>query len=118
MRYQLRAIRQLLFIFTSSGISLLAQGAAATPKNLQILKPEEIRTAMGAATVGLGVQCTECHVTDRSSDEKPTKLIARKMFAMTQEINNRFPDGKAHVSCYTCHRGQKEPLMAPPPAAQ
>jgi hypothetical protein len=26
MRYQMRAIRQLLFIFTSSGISLLAQG--------------------------------------------------------------------------------------------
>jgi hypothetical protein len=46
------------------------------------------------------------------------KLIARKMFAMTQEINNRFPDGKAHVSCYTCQRGQKEPLMAPPPAGQ
>jgi hypothetical protein len=37
------------------------------------------------------------------------KLIARKMFAMTQEINNRFPDGKAHVSCYTCQRGQKSP---------
>ena len=107
----------LILIFGTSAITLLGQAGGA-PKNLQILNPEEVRTAMGAATLGLGVQCTECHVADRSSDEKPLKLIARKMFAMTQEINSKFPDGKAHVSCYTCHRGQKEPLTAPPPAAQ
>ena len=109
-------MRQLLFVFTVSAIALLAQGGAA-PKNLKVLKPEEVRPAMGMAVTGLGVQCTACHVADRSSDELPMKVTARMMFAMTQEINAKFPDGKAHVTCYTCHRGQKEPLTAAPPAA-
>lgn len=108
-------MRQLLFVFTISAIALLAQGGGA-PKNLKVLKPEEVRTGMGAAVAGLGVKCTDCHVADRSSDELPMKLTARKMFAMTQQINAGFPDGKAHVTCYTCHRGQKEPLTAPPAA--
>ena len=107
-------MRKILFVSVVSAIAMFGQGNA--PKNLQVLKPEEVRAAMGSATAGLGVQCTQCHVADRSSDELPAKLIARKMFAMTAEINAKFPDGKAHVSCYTCHRGQKEPLMAPPAA--
>jgi len=109
-------MRQLLFVFTISAIALLAQGGAGAPKNLKVLKPEEVRAAMGMARTGLGVQCTECHAADFSSDEKPMKLTARMMFEMTQKINAGFPDGKAHVTCYTCHRGQKEPLMAPPAA--
>ena len=36
---------------------------------------------------------------------KPTKLMARMMFEMVKDINSKFPDGKAHVTCYTCHRG-------------
>ena len=108
-------MRQLLLVFTVSAIALLAQRPA--PKNLKVLKPEEVNAAMGMARTGLGVQCSECHVTgDFSSDDKPMKITARMMFAMTQEINAKFPDGKAHVTCYTCHRAQKEPLMAAPPA--
>jgi Photosynthetic reaction centre cytochrome C subunit len=109
-------MRQLLFVFTISAIALLAQGGGGAPKNLKVLKPEDVRAAMGMARVGLGVQCTECHAADFSSDEKPMKVTARMMFAMTQEINAKFPDGKAHVTCYTCHRGQKEPVTAPPAA--
>src|ERR1700722_15675731 len=108
-------MRQLLFVFTVSAIALLAQGGGA-PKNLKVLKPEDIRASMGMATAGLGVQCTECHVADRSSDEKPMKVTARMMFGMTQEINAKFPDGKVHVTCFTCHRGAKEPLTAAPAA--
>ena|SRR5579884_2227406 len=107
-------MRNFVLLLAVSAAALFAQGQA--PKNLQVLKPEDIRTAMGAATRGLGVQCTECHAADYSSDEKPAKLIARKMFAMTAQINAGFPDGKTHVTCYTCHRGQKEPLTAPPAA--
>ena len=51
---------------------------------------------------------------DRSSDEKPEKLTARMMFSMVKDINAKFPDGKAHVTCYTCHRGMEMPLAAPP----
>jgi Photosynthetic reaction centre cytochrome C subunit len=34
------------------------------------------------------------------------------------EINAKFPDGKVHVACYTCHRGKTIPEMVPsaPPA--
>jgi hypothetical protein len=68
---------------------------------------------MRAFRTGLGVRCEFCHVQGNdASDEKPQKLTARKMIAMTQEINAKFPDtSKVHVSCYTCHRGAKEPLI-------
>jgi len=36
---------------------------------------------------------------------------------MSHEINAKFPDGKMHVTCYTCHRGATEPASAPPEAA-
>lgn len=89
-------------------------GARPAPKNLQILKPEEVRPMMGAFRVALGAQCTTCHVQgDFASDDKPEKTTARMMIAMTRDINAKFTDGKMHVSCFTCHRGSEHPLMAP-----
>jgi Photosynthetic reaction centre cytochrome C subunit len=35
------------------------------------------------------------------------------MISMAKDINAKFPDGKTHVTCYTCHRGATEPAMAP-----
>jgi len=90
------------------------------PKNLKVLKvePAQLIPIMRTFTAGLGVQCNYCHVQgDFASDEKPQKETARQMIAMAQEINGKFPDGKIHVSCYTCHRGATEPLTAPPAAA-
>jgi Photosynthetic reaction centre cytochrome C subunit len=115
----------LLFLAT---VSLPAQDAAPKqgggrgpqpPKNLKILKPEEIRTTMGNFRIAMGQQCTFCHVAmnDFASDENPKKEIARHMLLMVNEINAKFTDGKVHVSCYTCHRGKTIPDMAPPPAA-
>ena len=74
---------------------------------------------MGQMRASLGVMCTHCHVQDRASDENPKKLVARQMMTMVKEINAKFPDGKVHVTCYTCHRGKLMPDMAaPPPPAQ
>ena len=88
------------------------------PKNLQVLKPEDIGPSMRAATQGLGVRCDFCHVQgDFASDDKPEKVTARMMFSMTRDINAKFSDGKAHVACYTCHRGEQMPKMSPPPAS-
>lgn len=70
--------------------------------------------SMRMATAGLGVKCDACHVEDRSSDEKQMKKTARMMFAMVKDINAKFPDGQAHVTCYTCHRGEEMPVSAPP----
>lgn len=91
-------------------------GPKGAPKNLKILKPEEVRAAMGTYTAALGKQCSFCHVDgDRASDEKPAKEMARKMIAMTRDINAKFPTGDTNaVTCYTCHRGDEHPLKAAP----
>ena len=94
-------------------------GGGGAPKNLKILTVDDLRAgAMRNFTIALGQNCMYCHVQDRASDENPKKDIARHMIAMVKEINGKFPDGKEHVSCYTCHRGAAIPLTAPPAANQ
>jgi hypothetical protein len=87
------------------------------PQNLKVLKidsPREIGPIMRGFTTGLGVRCNFCHVEGNfAADDIPKKEIARHMIQMVDHINAGFPDGKAHVSCYTCHRGETEPKMAP-----
>jgi len=74
----------------------------------------------------LGVRCTFCHAQDKASDEKPEKLMARKMYEMTAKINSKFFKAKkdslkavieSNVNCYTCHRGVSHPeiMVAPTP---
>jgi photosynthetic reaction center cytochrome c subunit len=93
-------------------------GGHPPPKNLKVLKAEDIGPVMGAMKGALGQKCEFCHVEhDFASDDKHEKLVARGMIGMVNEINAKFPDGKVHVSCYTCHRGKTEPDMVPPPAA-
>ncbi len=90
------------------------------PKNLKVLKvpSSELIPIMRSFSAALGQKCNFCHVQgDFASDEKEQKEIARKMITMTHGINANFPDGKMHVTCYTCHRGDTEPKTAPPPAA-
>ena len=86
-------------------------------KNLKVLTPDDMRAgAMRKIAGAMGKGCDFCHVQgDFSSDDKPEKATARKMMEMVHQINaNNFPDGKEHVTCYTCHRGSTEPLTAPP----
>jgi photosynthetic reaction center cytochrome c subunit len=59
--------------------------------------------------------CDYCHAVDKASDEKRPKQVARRMITMTRAINGTFGDGQQHVTCYTCHRGSTNPLMAPEP---
>src|SRR5579884_3072453 len=98
------------------------KGPPPDPTNLKVLKTKsggEVRQIMRTFTVGLGVQCTYCHEAGNfASDENPKKETARRMIQMAAEINKQFPDGKMHVSCYTCHRGEAEPKTAPEPKAQ
>ena len=62
---------------------------------------------------GLGVTCEYCHTARRGSGlPEPKKDIARKMMAMTEEINARITLATGHsadettrVDCVTCHRG-------------
>ena len=87
---------------------------APPPKNLKLLDGESLMPTMMSFKAALGVECSFCHVQgDFASDDNPHKDIARKMIVMTRGINGHFPDGKTHVTCYTCHRGSTEPKTAP-----
>ena len=90
------------------------KGPPPEPKNLKLLKADGLMDTMRAFRIALGAKCDTCHVQgDFASDEKPEKEMARKMIVMTREINAKFPDGKEHVTCFTCHRGDEHPKMQP-----
>ena len=123
---------RLLFVLLLLSVAALAQAPPQAPpegqapphkqmpapKNLKLLEPAELMPTMMAFRVALGEKCDFCHVQgDFASDEKPTKEIARNMILLARDVNSKFPDGKIHVTCYTCHRGAEEPLTAPPDAA-
>ena len=89
------------------------------PTNLKVLKlttGPEVGQVMRTFTAALGVQCNYCHVQGNfASDDNPKKETARQMITMSQQINKTFPDGKMHVTCFTCHRGETEPKTAAEP---
>jgi len=95
--------------------------AAAVPVNLKVLQVNsgaEVQQIMRTFAAGLGVQCSYCHVEGNfASDENPKKETARQMIKLTQGVNAHFSDGKLHISCYTCHRGETQPKTAPAPEA-
>jgi hypothetical protein len=94
--------------------------AIPEPKNLQVLKipHSELIPTMKSYSTALGVQCTFCHVQGNfASDDKPEKVTARRMITMVQDVNGKYFDSMDMVACYTCHRGEHHPQMAPPPAS-
>ena len=90
---------------------------------------QRLRETMTGYARALGVRCTFCHVGEEGaplasldfvSDANPHKKIARGMIRMTTRINGKLLPaipglGEPKVTCYTCHRGSKEPETALPP---
>lgn len=85
---------------------------------------QQVIGAMRNFTGELGVRCQFCHVGEEGKpldqfdfavDQKRTKLVARQMMLMVQEINRRvdtLPRGAnpaLQVTCGTCHRGVSRP---------
>ena len=91
--------------------------AGETHKNLLILKDmpdSQLINTMRYFNMALGVECGHCHVQGNfAADDKPTKLMARKMLTMTQNINTSTFNGRMEVRCYTCHKGQADPASHP-----
>ena len=95
----------------------------APPKNLKVFTQENWtavgRPMMDVFVTSLGLAdkggCTYCHIGPGQFDDdsKPPKNVARMMIGMVNDINAKFPDGKTHVTCFTCHRGSTTPLTAP-----
>ena len=100
-------------------------------RNLQVLPQnisrDELTMTMRRFNQALGVECNYCHVfrpaadgmpqPDFPSDEKREKDVARVMIRMTQRINegymSKIPDAHVEVTCWTCHRGEAQPAIAP-----
>jgi hypothetical protein len=102
--------------------------------NLQVIpKGTPVREVLGTMrgiTGALGVRCVFCHVGEEgkplsefnfASDDKPTKLTARQMMRMVEEVNRRLDTLPMHemdsshlphveVTCRTCHRGVELPM--------
>ena len=86
-------------------------------KNVQVLTDlnvtEFVRQMTNqAAWVAPTEQCAYCHnLNDFASDEKYTKVVARRMLQMTRDININWQKHilQTGVTCYTCHRGKPVP---------
>ena len=122
--------------FAVSAVAAQPERSYAVPpyKNLKVL-PKTISRANLLATMksfsqSLGVRCTYCHVgednqplsaMDFASDKKANKAIARDMLRLVNRLNRRdLPAigglSEPRITCYTCHRGSKEPARTPPSA--
>ena len=56
--------------------------------------------------------CEYCHNPENlASDEKYTKVVARRMLQMNRDLNTNWKQhvGATGVTCWTCHRGQAVP---------
>lgn len=93
--------------------------AGKTYQNVQVLgyaSTDDFNRIMLSmnAWIGAGEQgCNYCHNPENmASDEKYTKVVARRMLQMTQNINNNWTQ-HVHgtgVTCWTCHRGNAVPV--------
>ena len=91
--------------------------ASVRYKNVQSMKDvpaSQFMDAMRSFTFALGEQCEFCHVQGNfAADDKPQKAMARKMIAMTMNINQANFNSHMVVRCYTCHQGHQEPHNIP-----
>jgi len=97
------------------------QPAESVYKNIKIFQGTPagrlLRIMCQGFDPALGVSCSHCHVVgEYDKEDKPTKQIARDMFAMVTAINTQYLSKIKNlrspnpvVNCTTCHRGQTRP---------
>ena len=95
--------------------AVLALPAQATPgENLKVLPAgmdkKDIKPIMKSWSKALGVECDHSHSDDGAAIDTEKKEIARKMYKMVEATNAKyFKQGKAKLTCNTCHQGSAEP---------
>jgi hypothetical protein len=135
--YRGQAVAGVLLALAGPGGAADQPWKVPTPKNLQVLDKglsgRELVATMRSFTRALAVRCQHCHVYkgddpddlntfDFASDEKPEKRTARAMLRMVAQINDEYFTGtgasgapaEAKVTCYNCHRGERQPLTDRP----
>lgn len=120
------SVRTVLGIFVLALAGALPGSAQLVPpgkttdqfyKNIQVLHgmpAEDLLPEMRLFAGALGGDCEFCHVQgDLSKDDKETKQKARQMIAMVLSLNKISFGGRTMVTCYTCHRGNSQPVTMP-----
>jgi photosynthetic reaction center cytochrome c subunit len=117
----------LLLAIAGAGAQSIAPNAPAAPagpklaeeefKNIQALKgipAEQVIPSMQFIAASLGVECEYCHVAHANEkDDKKPKVTARKMINMMMAINKDNFESHREVTCYSCHRGSRDPVPTP-----
>ena len=91
--------------------------AGSVYQNIQVLKDlnvaqfTRVMLAMTQWVAPPDQSCNYCHTSNLASDDRYTKVVARRMLQMVRHVNT---DWKNHVAatgvtCYTCHRGNAVP---------
>lgn len=78
---------------------------------------DQMGKVMNMMSASLGVNCKFCHASNDGDYEKEGfehKDIARQMLRMTFEMNKNYFDGRAEITCATCHQGKPMPQSAIP----
>lgn len=91
-------------------------------KNIQVLKGtsvSEFMGTMGFFSASLGLNCTDCHVSESSgdwgkyADDTGLKRTTRRMVLLVNALNRNSFGGRRAVTCYSCHRGSMRPKVVP-----
>jgi photosynthetic reaction center cytochrome c subunit len=86
-------------------------------KNIRLLKgvpANQLIPSMEFISSSLGVECSFCHVEGHfEKDDKKPKQTARDMMQMMFAINKNGFEGQREVTCYSCHRGVRDPINTP-----
>jgi photosynthetic reaction center cytochrome c subunit len=88
--------------------------ASSVYQNIQVLKDlnvAQLARLMVAITQWVAPPDQSCHTSNLASDDRYTKVVARRMLQMVRHINSDWKDhvGTTGVTCYTCHRGNAVP---------
>jgi photosynthetic reaction center cytochrome c subunit len=136
---QMKSNKKIVAVATLALFVLIGIAASRPPeekfKNLKVLpkkiSDQTIDKVMEEFAKSLGVNCKFCHVQidstnwDMASDQKPEKIVARKMIKMSNKINKDFFKAKTkygeeeavlEVRCVTCHHGEPHPEIPQEPA--
>ena len=115
---------KLIGIYIFSLTISLAYGELGTLQVLDFESERDLKKYMKSISKDLGVKCTFCHDLNDKSIDTDHKIIAREMIKMQMDLNKSFfaqiGDSLLHsenvlqISCWTCHRGSKEPQLIRP----
>ncbi len=107
-------MKQLLTLICAASLTLTAVSAMAKTK---YVAAEEVNATMQSFNKALGVQCTYCHVADRSATLKDYKWandeefgslrhkrVAQAMLGMQIDVNK---ESNVKFDCMKCHQGKK-----------